>query len=211
MSVNVRQHCGAVKTKIVISAALALAVVLELAQAGPQIGISARAGARWCAPASTVCPPFKPYSQVRYLRLADLLLPVVLWLRFVTSRRFDQLQQCLASFRQRPNGNLPRSGPDHFSSAGDNSGRAHFRLATLISPAEVRPSSGLADQGRPPLILREARFRPGVTGEPGEVAPALTASNSPVDKARANTELRFHGCAQERVEPTPAMVTVAQW
>jgi hypothetical protein len=60
MSVNVRQHCGAVKTKIVISAALALAVLFELAQAGPQIGISARAGAGWCAPASTVCPPFKP-------------------------------------------------------------------------------------------------------------------------------------------------------
>ncbi len=59
MSVNVRQHRGAVKTKIVLSAALALLLVL-VAQAGPQIGISARAGARWCAPASTVCPPFKP-------------------------------------------------------------------------------------------------------------------------------------------------------
>jgi hypothetical protein len=60
MSVNVRQHWGAVKTKIVVSAALALAAVIELAQAGPQIGISARADARWCAPASTVYPPFKP-------------------------------------------------------------------------------------------------------------------------------------------------------
>jgi hypothetical protein len=63
MSVNVRQHCGAVKTKIVISAALVLAAVLELAQAGPQIGFSARTGASWCAPASTVCPPFKPYPK----------------------------------------------------------------------------------------------------------------------------------------------------
>ena len=63
MSVNVRQHCDAVKTKIVISAALALAVFLELAQAGPQISLSARAGAGWCAPASTVFPPIKHYPK----------------------------------------------------------------------------------------------------------------------------------------------------
>ena len=62
MSVNVRQYCGGVKTKIVISAALALAVVFELAQAGPQL-FSARTGAGWCAPATTVCPPFKPYPK----------------------------------------------------------------------------------------------------------------------------------------------------
>jgi hypothetical protein len=131
------------------------------------------------------------------VRLAHLLLSVVLWLRLVTGRRFDELQQCLTSFRQRPNGSLPRSGPNHFSSAGDNSGGAHFRLATLISPAEVRPSSGLADQGRPPLISIEACFRPGVTVDPAEFVPALTGSNSPVDKAPANTELRFHGYAQD--------------
>jgi hypothetical protein len=63
MSVNVGQHCDAVKTKIVISAALAVAVVLELVQAGPQISLSARAGAGWCAPASTVCPPIKNYPK----------------------------------------------------------------------------------------------------------------------------------------------------
>jgi hypothetical protein len=63
MSVNVRQHCDAVKTKIVVSAALALAAVFGLAQAGPQLGISARAGAGWCAPASAICPPIKPYPK----------------------------------------------------------------------------------------------------------------------------------------------------
>ena len=62
MSVNVRQYCGGVKTKIVISAALALAVVFELAQAGPQL-FSSRSGARWGAPENTVCPPFKPYPK----------------------------------------------------------------------------------------------------------------------------------------------------
>jgi hypothetical protein len=63
MSVNVRQHCDAVKTKIVISAILALAAILEVAPAGPEIGISARAGAGWCAPPSTVCPPIKSYPK----------------------------------------------------------------------------------------------------------------------------------------------------
>ncbi len=64
MSVNVGQYCDAVKTKIVISAALALAGVLNLAQAGPQIGIYARSAGGWCAPARTVCPPFKAYPKV---------------------------------------------------------------------------------------------------------------------------------------------------
>jgi hypothetical protein len=141
--------------------------------------------------------PIQAFSQVRYLRLANLLLPVVLRLRVITSGSFLELQQCFASFRQRPNGNLPRSGPDHFSSSGDNSGSARVRLATLISPAEVRPSSGSIDQGRPPLILTEACFCPGATGDPCEAAPAPIRSNSPVDKAPANTELSFHGDAQE--------------
>jgi len=103
--------------------------------------------------------PYQALPEVHSLRLADLLLPVVLWLCFVASRRFDQLQQCLASFRRRPNGDLPRSGPNYFSFAGDSSGRSYFRLATLISPAEVRPSFGLADLGRPPLIFGPGSLR----------------------------------------------------
>ena len=45
------------------------------------------------------------------------------------------------------------------SFAGDSSGRSYFRLATLISPAEVRPSFGLADLGRPPLIFGPGSLR----------------------------------------------------
>ena len=36
--------------------------------------------------------PYQALPEVHSLRLADLLLPVVLWLCFVASRRFDQLQ-----------------------------------------------------------------------------------------------------------------------
>jgi hypothetical protein len=64
MSVNVRQHCDVVRTKVVICAALSLAVAVGLAQAGPQVGLHARASGGWCAPARTVCPPFKAYPKV---------------------------------------------------------------------------------------------------------------------------------------------------
>jgi hypothetical protein len=64
MSVNVWQHCDAVKTKVVICVASAFVIVLSLAQAGPQVGVYARAGSGWCAPAHTVCPPLKAYPKV---------------------------------------------------------------------------------------------------------------------------------------------------
>ena len=92
-------YCDAVKTKIVISAALALFAVLGLAQAGPQAW-------HFCAERvldgvlrpSAVCPRYSSLPEVRLLRLADLLLPW--YYGYVSSPVdvFDQLQQCLASF-----------------------------------------------------------------------------------------------------------------
>jgi hypothetical protein len=64
MSVNVRQLCGAVRTKIVICAAVGVIIALGLAQAGPQVGVGTRANAGWCAPAHTVCPPFRTSPRV---------------------------------------------------------------------------------------------------------------------------------------------------
>src|SRR5512145_2197232 len=64
MSVNVRQHCGAVRTKIVICAAVGVIMALGLAQAGPQVGVRTRANAGWCAPARMVCPPFQTSPRV---------------------------------------------------------------------------------------------------------------------------------------------------
>jgi len=63
MSVNVPQHCDGVRTKVVICASLAVAAVLGFAQAGPQVGLYARAGGGWCAPHRTVCPTLRAYPK----------------------------------------------------------------------------------------------------------------------------------------------------
>jgi hypothetical protein len=57
MSVNVQGSCNAVKTKVVCCATLALGAVLSAVQAGPQMGVFARANAVWCAPVRSFCPP----------------------------------------------------------------------------------------------------------------------------------------------------------
>jgi hypothetical protein len=64
MSVNVAEHRDAVKTKVVVCAILAFAALLSLAQAGPQIGIAARASGGWCAPAHSVCPLLRAHPKV---------------------------------------------------------------------------------------------------------------------------------------------------
>ena len=63
MSVNVRQHCDAVKTKIVISAALVLAAVLGLAQAGPQLDFCAGGRRMVRSGERSLSAPIKPYPK----------------------------------------------------------------------------------------------------------------------------------------------------
>ncbi|HEY5811327.1 MAG TPA: hypothetical protein VIT23_01575, partial [Terrimicrobiaceae bacterium] len=44
------------KSKVAVCAILNFVAGLCLAQAGPAIGLSARANSGWCAPARSVCP-----------------------------------------------------------------------------------------------------------------------------------------------------------
>ena len=63
MSISVWNHNDAVKTKVVICASLVLVAVLSLAEAGPRVGVRARAGGAWCHSVRAICPQV-PVSPV---------------------------------------------------------------------------------------------------------------------------------------------------
>jgi hypothetical protein len=66
MSISVLNHNDAVKTKVVICASLVLVAVLSLAEAGPRVGVCARARGAWYPPVRAICPQVRVSSPVIY-------------------------------------------------------------------------------------------------------------------------------------------------
>ena len=182
----------AVKTKVVIWASLGLLAVLSLAEAGPRAGVFVRAGGAWCPPVRAVCPRFPVCPQVVCRSWPVYYYPSYYGCAsspVVSSTSFSNVSP--GFFRWR-NGHLPCSSADHFSRRPiiDSPGTT-FRLAALISPAEVRPSlDSQTKEGR--LCFRgrtnERSSHPSWSGE--RPLQAIPLSNFPVDKLPGNIELR---------------------